>query len=88
MKFSTWAFGLVKNCMRNCSTTTKPRIPPHTTRCFAQDHASADWRMVRQVVTRLEQSLDKAAERDIKRMLAELVPQYKDGDTLDIVKVA
>ena len=55
---------------------------------FRARHASADWRMVRQVVTRLEQSLDKAAERDIKRMLVELVPQYKDGDTLDIVKVA
>ena len=55
---------------------------------FRARHASADWRMVRQVVARLEQSLDTAGDGDIKRMLAELVPQYKDGDALDIVKVA
>ena len=55
---------------------------------FRARHASADWRMVRQLVTRLEQSLDTAGDREIKRMLAELVPQYKDGDPLDIVKVA
>lgn len=55
---------------------------------FRARHASADWRMVRQVVTRLGQSLDTAGDGDIKRMLAELVPQYKDGEPLDIVKVA
>ena len=55
---------------------------------FRARHASADWRMVRQVVARLEQSHVTAGEREIKRMLAELVPQYKDGDSLDIVKVA
>ena len=55
---------------------------------FRARHASADWRMVRQVVARLEQSHDTAGDREIKRMLAELVPQYKDGDSLDIVKVA
>lgn len=55
---------------------------------FRARHASADWHVVRQVVTRLEQSLNTAGDDDIKRMLAELVPQYKDGDTLDIVKVA
>ncbi|MDE0155044.1 MAG: nucleoside-diphosphate sugar epimerase/dehydratase [Gammaproteobacteria bacterium] len=55
---------------------------------FRARHASADWRMVRQVVTRLEQSLDTAGDGDIKRMLAELVPQYRDSDSLDIDKVA
>ena len=55
---------------------------------FRARHAVADWRMVRQVVARLEQSHVTAGEREIKRMLAELVPQYKDGDSLDIVKVA
>ncbi len=55
---------------------------------FRARHAVADWRLVRQVVTRLEQSHVTAGEREIKRMLAELVPQYKDGDSLDIVKVA
>ena len=55
---------------------------------FRARHASADRRRVRQLVARLEQSLDTADERDIKLMLAELVPQYKDGDSLDIVKVA
>ena len=55
---------------------------------FRARHASADWRRVRQVVTRLEQSLDTAGDREIKRVLAELVPQYKDGDSLAIVKVA
>ena len=55
---------------------------------FRAKHATADWRMVKQVVARLEQSLDTAGDRDVKRMLAELVPQYKDGDPLDIVKVA
>ena len=44
--------------------------------------------MVKQLVARLEQSLVTAEEREIKRVLAELVPQYKDGDPLDIVKVA
>ena len=55
---------------------------------FRARHASADWRMVRQVVTRLEQSLDTAGDGDIKRMLAELIPQYRDSDSLDIDKVA
>ena len=55
---------------------------------FRARHASADWRMVRQVVTRLEQSLDTAGDGDIKRILAELVPQYRDSDSLDIDKVA
>lgn len=55
---------------------------------FRARHAVADWRMVRQVVARLEQSHVTAGEREIKRMLTELVPQYKDGDSLDIVKVA
>ena len=56
---------------------------------FRARHASADWRMVRQVVARLEQSLDTAGDDgDIKRMLAELVPQYRDSDSLDIDKVA
>ena len=55
---------------------------------FRARHGSADWRMVRQVVTRLEQSLDTAGDDDIKRMLAELVPQYRDSDSLDIDKVA
>ncbi len=55
---------------------------------FRARHASADWRRVRQVVARLEQSLDTAGDREIKRVLAELVPQYKDGDSLAIVKVA
>ena len=55
---------------------------------FRARHASADWRMVRQLVARLEQSLDTAGDREIKRMLAELVPQYTDGNPLDIVKVA
>ena len=55
---------------------------------FRARHASADWRMVRQVVARLEQSLDTAGDGDIKRMLAELVPQYRDSDSLDIDKVA
>ena len=55
---------------------------------FRARHASADWRMVRQVVTRLEQSLDTGGDGDIKRMLAELVPQYRDSDSLDIDKVA
>ena len=55
---------------------------------FRARHASADWRMVRQVVTQLEQSLDTAGDDDIKRILAELVPQYRDSDSLDIDKVA
>ena len=55
---------------------------------FRARHASADWRVVRQVVSRLEQSLDTAGDGDIKRMLAELVPQYRDSDSLDIDKVA
>ena len=55
---------------------------------FRARHASSDWRMVRQAVSRLEQSLDTAGDDDIKRVLAELVPQYKDGDSLDVDKVA
>ncbi len=55
---------------------------------FRARHAVADWRLVRQVVARLEQSHDTAGDREIKRMLVELVPQYKDGDSLDIDKVA
>lgn len=47
---------------------------------FRARHASADWCTVKQVVARLEQSLDTAAGRGIKPMLAELVPQFKDGD--------
>ena len=55
---------------------------------FRARHVPADWRKVKQVIDRLEQSLAAAEEREIKRILAELVPQYKDGDPLDIVKVA
>ena len=55
---------------------------------FRAGHASADWRRVRQTLARLEQSLNKVSDDDIKRVLVELVPQYKDADSLDIVKVA
>ena len=55
---------------------------------FRARHVPADWRKVKQMIDRLEQSLAAAEEREIKRILAELVPQYKDGDPLDIVKVA
>ena len=55
---------------------------------FRAKHAPADWRMVKQLVARLEQSLVTAEDPEIKRVLAELVPQYRDGDPLDIVKVA
>ena len=55
---------------------------------FRARHVPADWRRVKQMIDRLEQSLAAAEEREIKRILAELVPQYKDGDPLDIVKVA
>ena len=62
-------------------TTTNKKV-------FRARHASADWRRVRQTLVRLEQSLNKAGDDDIKRMLAEIVPQYKDADALEIVKVA
>ena len=55
---------------------------------FRARHVPADWRRVKQMIDRLEQSLVSAEAREIKRLLAELVPQYKDGDPLDIVKVA
>ncbi len=55
---------------------------------FRARHASADWRRVRQTLARLEQSLNKVSDDDIKRVLVELVPQYKEADSLDIVKVA
>ena len=55
---------------------------------FRARHVPADWRKVKQMIDRLEQSLAAAEEREIKRILAELVPQYKDGDPLAIVKVA
>ncbi len=55
---------------------------------FRARHASADWHRLRETLARLEQSLDTAGDHDIKRMLSELVPQYKDADSLDIVKVA
>lgn len=55
---------------------------------FRARHASADWRRLRQAFARLEQSLDNAGADDIKRVLAELVPQYKDEDSLEIDKVA
>ena len=55
---------------------------------FRAKHAPADWRMVKQLVARLEQSLLTAEDSEIKRVLAELVPQYTDGDPVEIVKVA
>ena len=55
---------------------------------FRARHVPADWRKVKQVIARLEQSLVTVEDHEIKRLLAELVPQYKDGDSLDIVKVA
>ena len=55
---------------------------------FRARHVPADWRKVKQVIARLEQSLVSVEDHEIKRLLAELVPQYKDGDSLDIVKVA
>ena len=55
---------------------------------FRAKHALADWRMVKQVVGRLEQSLATVKDHEIKRALAELVPNYKDEETLGIVKVA
>ena len=55
---------------------------------FRARHAAADRRLVMQAIARLEQSLPTAEDHEIKRILAELVPQYKDGDPLDIVKVA
>ena len=51
-------------------------------------HARTDWRRIRQVVDRLEQSLATAGDHEIKRMLAEIVPQYKDDDPLASVKIA
>ena len=55
---------------------------------FRARHVPADWRKVKQMIDRLEQSLGSAEDHEIRRILAELVPQYKDGDPLDIVKVA
>ena len=55
---------------------------------FRARHVSADWRMVKQAIARLEQSLVAAEDHEIKRVLAEIVPQYKDGAPLDIIKVA
>ena len=55
---------------------------------FRARHVPADWRKVKQMIARLEQSLVTVEDHEIKRLLAELVPQYKDGDSLDIVKVA
>ncbi len=55
---------------------------------FRARHVPADWRVVKQLIARLEQSIATAEDREIKRLLGELVPQYKGGDTLDIVKVA
>ena len=55
---------------------------------FRARHASADWRRLNQAFARLEQSLDNAGDDDIKHLLAELVPQYRDGDSLEIDKVA
>lgn len=55
---------------------------------FRARHVPADWRKVKQVIARLEQSLVTVEDHEIKRLLAELVPQYKDGESLDIVKVA
>jgi len=62
-------------------TTTNDKV-------FRARHASADWSKVRQALARLEQSLDKLRDDDIKRALVAIVPQYKDADTPDIVKVA
>ena len=55
---------------------------------FRARHARTDWRRIRQVVDRLEQSLATAGDHEIKRMLAEIVPQYKDDDPLASVKIA
>ncbi len=55
---------------------------------FRARHANADWPRIRQALARLEQSLDKLGDDDIKRALAAIVPQYKDADTPEIVKVA
>ena len=55
---------------------------------FRAGHTGTDWHRVRQTLTLLERSLDTAGDHEIKRMLTELVPQYKDGASFDIVKVA
>ena len=55
---------------------------------FRAKHALADWRIIKQSFARLEQFLATAEDREIKRTLAELIPQYKEGEPLDIVKVA
>ena len=55
---------------------------------FRAKHAAADWRLVKQVVDRLEQARTNMDDHEIKRSLAELVPHYKDEDAIGIVKVA
>ena len=55
---------------------------------FRAKHAAADWRLVKQVVDRLEQARTNMDDHEIKRILAELVPHYKDEDAIGIVKVA
>ena len=55
---------------------------------FRAKHAAADWRLVKQVVDRLEQAQANMDDHEIKRILAELVPHYKDEDAIGIVKVA
>ena len=47
---------------------------------FRARHVPADWRLVKQAVARLEQSVANVEDDEIKRTLAELVPQYKDDD--------
>ena len=83
-----WVCVRVKNCMKSCFIDDEIKETTANNKVFRARHVPADWRKVKQMIDRLEQSLAAAEEREIKRILAELVPQYKDGDPLDIVKVA
>ena len=55
---------------------------------FRARHASGDAHKIMQTFDRLEQSLASAEGRAIRQLLAELVPQYEDGEASDKVRVA